>query len=141
MSDYRHGNPVLHIEHLGRCSIEGFGPEISPAGAIHQPDDNPEAVSNALHAAGEVIVPVDTGYFALHGLTHQIATISQHREETGRDVLVRVLPNLYDVRTKHAREILGELRRKFADLVFKTHINFNAKLREASEAHTKKIAS
>jgi chromosome partitioning protein len=87
---------------------------------------------NALRAAGEVIVPVDTGYFALHGLTHQIATISEHRDETGRDLVIHILANLYDVRTKHARRVLNEVRRKFADLVFQTHVNFNAKLREAT---------
>ncbi len=87
---------------------------------------------NALHAASEVIVPVDTGYFALHGLAHQVATISRVREKTQRELLVRVLPNLYDVRTKHARQVLGELRKKFNGLVFNTHVNFNAKLREAT---------
>ncbi len=87
---------------------------------------------NALHAASEVIIPVDTGYFALHGLTRQIATITELRELTGREMFVRVLANLYDVRTKHAREVLAELRRKFVDLLFEAHVNFNAKLREAS---------
>ncbi|MBN1341726.1 MAG: AAA family ATPase [Phycisphaerae bacterium] len=87
---------------------------------------------NAIRASGEVIVPVDTGYFALHGLTHQIATIAEHEAETGRNLIIRILANLYDVRTKHARRVLNEVRKKFSDLVFETHINFNAKLREAT---------
>lgn len=87
---------------------------------------------NALRAAGEVIVPVDTGYFALHGLTRQISTMAEIREETGQDLDAHILPNLYDVRTKHARQIIAELRKKFVGQVLKTHINFNAKLREAT---------
>jgi len=87
---------------------------------------------NALHAASEVIVPVDTGYFALHGLTRQTATIGEIRQQTGREMMIRILPNLYDVRTKHARQVLAELRKKFDGMVFQTHVNFNAKLREAT---------
>lgn len=87
---------------------------------------------NALRACGEVIIPVDTGFFALHGLTREIAAINQLNDELGRNVIGRILPNLYDVRTKHARQVISELRKKFTDMVFETHINFNAKLREAS---------
>jgi len=96
------------------------------------PPSNGLLTGNALHAAGEIIVPVDTGFFALHGLTRQLGTISQLREQGGRDVMVRVLANLYDVRTRHAREVVAELRKKFADLMFEVHVNFNAKLREAT---------
>lgn len=87
---------------------------------------------NALHACSEIIIPVDTGYFALHGLTRQVAAVSQLNDDLGRDVIAHVLPNLYDVRTKHARAVVAELRKKFTETIFKTHVNFNAKLREAS---------
>ncbi len=87
---------------------------------------------NALRAAGEVIIPVDTGYFALHGLTRQMTTMAEIVEETGQDLDAHILPNLYDVRTKHARQVIAELRKKFGGQVLKTHINFNAKLREAT---------
>ncbi len=87
---------------------------------------------NALHAANEVIIPVDTGYFALHGLHRQVETVAKHREQTNRDLRIHILPNLYDVRTKHARETLAELRKKFGDMVFNTPINFNTKIREAT---------
>src|SRR3972149_7243799 len=42
--------------------------------------DCPPAVGlltfNALRAASDVIVPVETGYFALHGLSRQLETLS-----------------------------------------------------------------
>jgi len=87
---------------------------------------------SALRAAGEVIVPVDTGYFSLQGLTKQLETIDRIREHTGHDLEVRILANLYDVRTKLAREILAELRRKFEPIMFKAFINFNTKLKEGA---------
>jgi len=87
---------------------------------------------NGLNAAEEVIIPVDTGYFSLHGLTRQLSTIEQVCERSERKPTVRILPNQYDVRTKLAREILGELRSRFKDLVYDTIVNFNTKLKEGA---------
>jgi chromosome partitioning protein len=87
---------------------------------------------NALQAAEEVIIPVDTGYFAMQGLGKQIETIEHLRKQTGRNLKIRILSNMYDVRTKYAREALAELRRHFGSLMLQTFINFNTKLREAS---------
>lgn len=87
---------------------------------------------NGLLAADEVIIPVDTGYFSLHGLTQQLATVEQLAERGGTKPTIRILPNQYDVRTKLAREILGELRARFKDLVYDTVVNFNTKLKEGA---------
>lgn len=87
---------------------------------------------SALNAADEVVVPVDTGYFALHGLSKQLDTIREMREATGRPLIVRILANLYDVRTKLAREILSELRKRHSDAMFTSYINFNTKLKEST---------
>jgi chromosome partitioning protein len=87
---------------------------------------------SALAAAGEVVVPVDTGYFALHGLSKQLDTIRELREYSGKSLTVRILANLYDVRTKLAREILAELRKRHGDAMFKSFINFNTKLKEST---------
>lgn len=87
---------------------------------------------NALRAAGEVIIPVDTGYFSLQGLTKQLETIESIRSSREEPLEIRVLANLYDVRTKLGREILNELKRKFEPLMCHTFINFNTKLREGA---------
>jgi chromosome partitioning protein len=98
--------------------------------------DCPPAVGlltfNALRAASDVIVPVETGYFALHGLSKQLETLSILCERCKQQVNVRVLASMYDVRTKMAREILAELRTHFADKMFSTIVNFNTKIKEAS---------
>lgn len=87
---------------------------------------------NGLLAADEVMIPVDTGYFSLHGLTQQLATVEQIAERNGAKPSVRILPNQYDVRTKLAREILAELRGRFKGLVYDTVVNFNTKLKEGA---------
>jgi chromosome partitioning protein len=98
--------------------------------------DCPPAVSlltfNALRAASDVIVPVETGYFALHGLSRQLETLSVLCRRHNQRVDVRVLASMYDIRTKMAREILAELRSLFADKMFRTVVCFNTKIKEAS---------
>ena len=86
---------------------------------------------NALLAATDVIIPVDTGYFSLHGLARQLRTLNElPPRNPPRNI--RVLANQYDVRTKLAREILGELRERFGPIVFQSIINFNTKLKEGA---------
>jgi chromosome partitioning protein len=87
---------------------------------------------NALRACDEVIVPVETGYFSLHGLAKMMETLEVLREKCGNEILIRVLPNLYDTRTKLAREVLSELRNKFREYLMESTVNFNTKLKEAA---------
>jgi chromosome partitioning protein len=87
---------------------------------------------NALKACDEVVVPVETGYFSLHGLAKMMETLDLMKDQCGRDVLVRVLPTLYDTRTKLAREVLSELKAKFRDYLMESTVNFNTKLKEAA---------
>jgi len=98
--------------------------------------DCPPAVSlltfNALRAATDVIVPVETGYFALHGLSKQLETLSILCKRCSQQVNVRVLASMYDIRTKMAREILAELRSHFSDRMFDTIVSFNTKIKEAA---------
>jgi len=98
--------------------------------------DCPPAVGlltfNALRAASDVVVPVETGYFSLHGLSKQLETLNILCERCNHQVNVRVLASMYDIRTKMAREILAELRKHFADKMFTTIVNFNTKIKEAS---------
>ena len=98
--------------------------------------DCPPAVSlltfNALRASTDVLVPVETGYFALHGLSKQLETLGVLCKRCQQNVSVRVLASMYDIRTKMAREILAELRSHFGDRMFKTVVNFNTRIKEAS---------
>jgi len=98
--------------------------------------DCPPAVSlltfNALRSATDVIVPVETGYFALHGLSKQLETLGILCKRCQQHVAVRVLASMYDIRTKMAREILAELRSHFGDRMYKTVVNFNTRIKEAS---------
>jgi chromosome partitioning protein len=98
--------------------------------------DCPPAVGlltfNSLRAATDVIVPVETGYFSLHGLSKQLETLAVLCQRCKQNINVKVLASMYDIRTKMAREILNELKSHFGDKMFKTVVNFNTKLKEAA---------
>jgi len=87
---------------------------------------------NALRAASELIVPLETSYYAIHGVQKLLETIGLLAERIGHAGHVRILPTLYDGRTRYARETLGEIRALFGDLCFDTVVRANVKLREAA---------
>lgn len=89
---------------------------------------------NALRAASEVIIPLETSFFAIDGVQKLLETISLLSDRIGHDLQVRVLPTLYDGRTRYARQTLGEIRELFKELCFDSVIRLNVKLREAARA-------
>jgi chromosome partitioning protein len=88
---------------------------------------------NALRAADEVIVPLETSYFAMHGVGKLLETIALLEDRLGHSVQVRLLPTLFDGRTRFARRALAEIRETYKDLVFDSVIRMNVRLREAAQ--------
>lgn len=88
---------------------------------------------NALRAASEVIVPLETSFFAIDGVQKLLETLGLLSERLGHDLTVRILPTLYDGRTRYARNTLGEIRELFKDMCFDSVIRINVKLREAAQ--------
>jgi chromosome partitioning protein len=87
---------------------------------------------NALRAASEVIIPLETSYFSIYGVQKLLETIALLSERIGHELSVRVLPTMYDGRTRYARQTLAEIRELFKDMCFDTVIRLNVKLREAA---------
>jgi chromosome partitioning protein len=88
---------------------------------------------NALRAAREVIVPLETSEFAVHGVQKLLETIGLLAERVGHKPSVRILCTLFDGRTRYARETLGEIRALFPEQCFDAVIRANVKLREAAK--------
>jgi chromosome partitioning protein len=91
---------------------------------------------NALRASGEVIVPLETSFFAIQGVQKLLETIGLLSDRIAHDLSVRILPTLFDARTRYARETLAEIRDLFQELCFDTVIRQNVKLREAARRGT-----
>lgn len=88
---------------------------------------------NALRAAREVVVPLETSRFAIHGVQRLLETVGLLCERIQHDLDVRILPTLYDGRTRYARETLAEIRDQFGDLCLDSVIRTNVRLREAAQ--------
>src|SRR5882672_2458058 len=87
---------------------------------------------NALTAAREVIIPLQTEFFALQGMVKLMEVVQLIRRRLNHPLeIAGVLPTLYDGRTNLGQEVVAEIRRFFGDKVFKTAIRKNVKLAEA----------
>jgi len=87
---------------------------------------------NALRAATEVLIPVETGYFALQGAAKQINTIKALCRRFGIKLPFRVVATIHDPESGVAREILAEMRRRFARSMMDEVIRADQRLREAA---------
>ncbi len=91
---------------------------------------------NTLTAATDVIIPVQTHYFALDGVVHLQETIQKVKEDINPSlrVLGAVL-TMYDRRTLISREVAEKVRDEFEGRVFSTYIPINVRLAEAPSHH------
>lgn len=86
---------------------------------------------NALRACREVIIPIDSSYFGLHGLGKLLETIILISERLKHDVRIKALSTLVDKRTKVSLDVLREIRKIFKENTFHSEISLNTRLKEA----------
>lgn len=91
---------------------------------------------NALRAADEVLIPVETGYFAMQGAEKQVATIRALTRRFERDTPYHILPTMHEGDSTLACEVLAELKRKFASRVVPVVVRRDGKLRECASMGT-----
>ena len=85
---------------------------------------------NALHAAGEVVVPVQTQFFSLKGLGQLLKIVELVRVKLNHHIEVRYLATMVDKRTSMSMVALEKLQSQFADRLFDTVIHVGTKLSE-----------
>lgn len=87
---------------------------------------------NALCAADALIVPVQSEYYALEGLTDLLGTVKTINKRLNPDLkLEGILLTMYDPRTKLSVEVENETKKYFGAKVYKTHIPRNVRISEA----------
>lgn len=87
---------------------------------------------NALTAANCVMIPVQTEYYALEGLSQLLNTIQAVKQTTNPELtILGVLMTMYDNRNALSGQVKNEIANYFGDLVFKTIIPRNVRLAEA----------
>lgn len=87
---------------------------------------------NSLIAAKYVILPVQTEFYALEGLSQLLETMKIINKGMNPDLeLLGVLPTMVDSRTVLSGQVMIEIKKYFEDKVFKTSIPRNIRLAEA----------
>ena len=87
---------------------------------------------NALTAADGVLIPIQTEYYALEGLSQLVNTIRRVREGLNpRLEIDGVLLTMYDARTNLSAQVATEVRRHMNGSVYRTVVPRSVRLSEA----------
>jgi len=87
---------------------------------------------NALTAADSVMIPIQCEYFALEGLGKLLNTVKSVQKIHNPDLDIEgMLLTMFDSRLRLSNQVVEEVKKHFADMVFDTIIQRNVKLSEA----------
>ena len=94
---------------------------------------------NALSAADSAIIPIQSEYYALEGLSQLMNTISLVRQHLNRSLKVEgVVLTMYDGRSLISKQIAAEIKKYFSKKLYEIVIPRNIRLSEAP-SHGKPI--
>ncbi len=86
----------------------------------------------SLVAADELLVPLQTEFFALEGITQLMKTIERIKQNLNPNLSIRgILLTMFDKRNKLSSQVDDEARKFFKDKVYQTVIPRNVRLSEA----------
>ena len=87
---------------------------------------------NALCAAKFLIVPLQTEFYALEGLTQLMKTLDSIKNNFNTEIRLQgILLTMYDKRNKICEMVSNDVKNHFGDKVFKTIIPRNVRVSEA----------
>lgn len=87
---------------------------------------------NALVASHSVLVPLQTEFFALEGLSQLMLTLREIRQTANRDLRIEgVVLTMHDARNRLAQQVEADARKTLGDLVFRSVIPRNVRVSEA----------
>lgn len=87
---------------------------------------------NAMVAAHSVLVPLQSEFFALEGLSQLMLTIREVRQSANKNLRIEgVVLTMYDARNNLSQQVEADARDNLGDLVFETVIPRNVRVSEA----------
>ena len=93
---------------------------------------------NALSAADSAIIPIQSEYYALEGLSQLMNTISLVRQHLNKSLKVEGVVTMYDGRSLISKQIAAEIKKYFSKKLYEIVIPRNVRLSEAP-SHGKPI--
>jgi chromosome partitioning protein len=87
---------------------------------------------NAMVAANSVLVPLQSEFFALEGLSQLMLTVREVRETANPDLRIEgIVLTMYDARNNLSQQVESDARENLGALVFGTIIPRNVRISEA----------
>src|SRR5579871_1296788 len=87
---------------------------------------------NALVAAQAILIPIQTEYYALEGISQLLKTVDLVKRQLNPTLqIARVILTMHDNRTRLANQVVEEVRKFFQDRVATTIVPRNVRLSEA----------
>jgi chromosome partitioning protein len=87
---------------------------------------------NAMVAANSVLVPLQSEFFALEGLSQLMLTIREVRQTANPDLRIEgIVLTMYDARNNLSQQVESDARQNLGELVFETIIPRNVRISEA----------
>ncbi|KPU84787.1 chromosome partitioning protein ParA [Marinosulfonomonas sp. PRT-SC04] len=87
---------------------------------------------NAMVSANSILIPLQSEFFALEGLSQLMLTIREVRETANPSLRIEgVLLTMYDSRNRLSQQVEADARENLGELVFKTIIPRNVRVSEA----------
>lgn len=87
---------------------------------------------NALTAADSIVIPVQSEYYALEGISALLSTIEKVKSSTNKSLEIEgILVTMFDARNRLAVEVSQQLASHFKENLFETVIPRNVRLAEA----------
>lgn len=119
---------LLH-DALRQTSIDSFGFDFV---LIDCPPSLNLLTVNAMVAAHSVLVPLQSEFFALEGLSQLMLTIREVRQSANPNLRIEgVVLTMYDARNNLSQQVEMDARDNLGDLVFQTLIPRNVRVSEA----------
>jgi len=87
---------------------------------------------NALTAANSLLVPIQSEYYALEGLSAILETVSLVQKKLNPELLLYgIVITMFDSRNRLSHQVVDEIRQHFPDKIFHTVIRRNVRLSES----------
>jgi chromosome partitioning protein len=87
---------------------------------------------NALVAADAVLIPIQTEYYALEGMSQLMNTIELVKAQLNPPLdIARVILTMFDYRTRLSKQVVDEVKEYFKEKVARTVVPRNVRLSEA----------
>ncbi len=123
--------PKMAREHFLRNALEPIKNDFDCI-LIDSPPSLGLLTLNALVASDSVIIPIQTEYYALEGISQLLKTVDLVKKHLNPQLsIAKVILTMYDNRTRLAKQVVADVRQYFGDKVSPTVVPRNVRLSEA----------